>query len=212
MTTAMLDRTTPRPALPDEAHRADAVGTNRRFAAMASGVLTIQLVVGYEWLVSGLTKLYRGGFAAGLAEEVRAKSVGSSGWYRAFLDRAVIPNGWAVGWLVLIGELVVGVALLGAASVFLVRREQVGARTRQALLATTALASIAGIVMAISFHLANGAAHPWLIPKDGFDEGVDLDSVLPLVQLAIAIVATKLFLLGRRHPTAVTAEVAERDA
>ena len=211
MTTAVLDGPARRLDEREAVHRDIDTAVDRRFRTVVAGVLTIQLVVGYEWFVSGLTKLYRGGFATGLADEVREKSVGVDGWYRAFLDRVVIPNGWTVGWLVLIGELVVGVALLGAGSVFLLRRERVGSRTRQALLATTAIASILGIVMAISFHLANGAGHPWFIPKDGFDEGVDLDSVLPLVQLAIAIVATKLFLLGRRHATA-GAEAADGDA
>ena len=163
-----------------------------------TGLLTIQLVIGYEWLVSGITKLWRGGFAAGLADELRESSDGVTGWYRTFLDRLVIPHGWAVGWLVLVGELAVGLTLLSTAAVFLIRRHRLGFSTRQILLAVVALASIGGILMNISFHLANSDSHPWLIPKDGFDEGVDLDSLMPLVQLAFVVVTTKLYLLGRK--------------
>jgi hypothetical protein len=39
--------------------------------------------------------------------------------------------------------------------------------------------------MAVNFHLANGGTHPWLIPKSGFDESVDLDSLLPAIQLVL---------------------------
>lgn len=162
------------------------------------GLLTVQLVIGYEWFISGFTKLWRGGFAAGLTSELRDKSLGITGGPRWFLDRVVIPHGWAFGWFVLTAELAAGVALIGAAAVFLARRHELRASTRQILLALTALASIGGILLNISLHLADGATQPWLLPKSGFDEGVDLNSVMPLIQLAFAIVATKLFLLGRK--------------
>lgn len=38
----------------------------------------------------------------------------------------------------------------------------------------------------MNFHLANAASHPWLISKDGFDEGVDLDSIMPAIQPVFA--------------------------
>ena len=184
--------TPPRPGLPEGGDRFRALET------AAVGLLTIQLVIGYEWFISGLTKLYRGGFAAGLSNELRDKSRGVSGGPRWFLDRIVIPHGWAFGWFVLGAELAAGVALLGTVAVFLVRRHDLGFSTRQIMLVLIAAASIGGIVMNLSFHLANGAPHPWLLPKSGFDEGVDLDSVMPLAQLAFAIVAVKVFLLGRK--------------
>ena len=162
------------------------------------GLLAIQLVIGWEWFNSGLTKLWRGGFATGLSSELRDKSRGVSGGPRWFLDSVVIPHGWAFGWFVLVVELAVGVSLLATAGVFLIRRHDLRFSTRQVLLVLIALASIGGILMNISFHLANGAPHPWLLPKSGFDEGVDLDSVMPLVQLAFATVAVRLFLIGRK--------------
>ena len=44
---------------------------------------------------------------------------------------------------------------------------------------------------------ASLASHPWLIPADGFDEGVDLDSVLPAIQLVLAAVSGRLWWLAR---------------
>ena len=63
----------------------------------------------------------------------------------------------------------------------------------------TALASLGGIVMAVNCHLANGAAHPWLIRADGFDEGVDLDSLLPAIQLVLIAVSGRLWWLARHQ-------------
>ena len=149
------------------------------------GLLLVQIIVGYEWFMSGLTKIYRGGFPGGLANELRDKSQGAPGWYKSFLDGSIIPNAQAFGYLIEIGELLVGIALITAAIVWLVRWDRLPSNGRATVLAVTALASLAGIFMAVNFHLANGASHAWLIPKDGFDEGVDLDSVLPAIQLVL---------------------------
>ena len=53
--------------------------------------------------------------------------------------------------------------------------------------------------MNVNFHLANGSAHPWLIPSDGFDEGVDLDSFMPGVQLVLAFVSVSVWKALRRQ-------------
>jgi hypothetical protein len=60
-------------------------------------------------------------------------------------------------------------------------------------------AGVIGVLMNVNFHLANGSPHPWLIAADPFDEGIDLDSVAPLIQLAISGVA--LVMLRRVRTT-----------
>jgi len=42
------------------------------------GLLAIQVLIGYEWLMSGLTKVVRGGFPSGLADELTEKSDGAA--------------------------------------------------------------------------------------------------------------------------------------
>jgi hypothetical protein len=162
------------------------------------GLLAIQIIIGYEWFMSGLVKIVRGGFPGGLADELAEKSEGIGGWYGSFLDDAVIPNAQAFGYLIEIGELLVGGALIAAALVWLFAWERLPVNARAAVLAVTALAALGGVFMNINFHLANGSAHPWLIPAEGFDEGVDLDSLMPLLQLAIVAVSTTL-LVGLRR-------------
>lgn len=163
-----------------------------------AGLLLIQLFLGYEWLMSGLTKIVRGGFASGLADELAEKSEGVGGWYGSFLDEVVIPNAEAFGWLIVVGELLAGIGLAAAGLVWLLRWERLGPDGRTAVLAVTALAALGGIVMNVNFHLANGSAHPWLIPGDGFDEGVDLDSLMPALQLVLIGVSVALLRAVRR--------------
>lgn len=178
------------------------------------GFCVVMAFIGYEWFMSGLTKLVRGGFPSGLAEELTEKSEGATGWYKSFLDSAVIPNAKLFGFLIEIGELVVGVALIGAAIALLFRWHRLSYRAELVVWLGVALSSIGAIFMNINFHLANGSAHPWLIPSDGFDEGVDMDSLLPLIELVFLVVSLRLIVLlradhrgaGRSVPAATDAE------
>ena len=146
-------------------------------------VLLIQILVGYEWLNSGLTKVVRGGFPGGLAADLHDRVTGAAGWYRSFIDGSIIPHAVVFGYLIEIGELLVGVALIAAALLWLFRWRQLPDGGRLAVLGVTVAAALAATFMAVNFHLANGASHPWLIPKGGFDESVDLDALLPAIQL-----------------------------
>lgn len=163
-----------------------------------TGLLVVQIVIGYEWLVSGVTKLWRGGFAAGLAGELRDKSKGVASWYKGFLTNVVIPHGWAFGWIVLVAEMLVGIALMVGAAVWLARWSRLSTTARPVLVGLVTVAGIGAIIMNVAFHLANGAPHPWLIPKAGFDEGVDLDSLMPLVEVVLVVANLKFLLILRR--------------
>lgn len=69
---------------------------------------------------------------------------------------------------------------------------------RRAILFFIAAATIGGAFLAINLHLFNAASHPWFIPRESFDEAVDLDSVLPALQIVIAWISIVLFRrLGR---------------
>lgn len=149
------------------------------------GLLLIQIFIGYEWFISGLTKIHHGDFPSGLAAELEEKSKGVAGWYKSFLDGSVIPHATGFGYALEIGELLIGIALVGAALGWLFGWQRLPARGRAWILITTAAAALSGIFMNVNFHLANDSAHPWLISKGGFDEGVDLDSLMPAIQLVL---------------------------
>jgi hypothetical protein len=168
------------------------LGPSRREALV--GLLLVQLAVGYEWFASGLSKLIRGDFPGGLADELREKSEGAAGWYRSFLDGAVIPHSRAFGYLIEIGELVTGVALMGAALAWLLAGRRLRRRGSAAVLLATAAAAVAGIVMAVNFHLASGGSQPWALPSESFDEAVDLDSLIVALHLVFLGVSVRLLL------------------
>lgn len=166
-----------------------------------AGLLVVQLIVGYEWLLSGLAKLWRGDFPDGLGIQLEALAQESPGWYRGFLEEAVIPHARAAGYLIEIAELVTGIALIAAALVWLFGWERLPRRGRAAVLLTTIVAALAGIVMAVNFHLANGDAPPWGLPGDSFAEAVDLDSLIVAIQLVLIVVAGRALLTPREAGT-----------
>jgi len=166
----------------------------------------MQLFIGYEWFMSGLTKIVRSGFPPGLAFEQKEKAEGAVSWYKSFLDRVVIPNATAFGLLVEIGELLIGTVMIAAAVIWLVRREQFSFGRQTTILVTVAVANLAGIFMNVNFHPANGSPHPWLIPKSGFDEDVYLDSLMPAIQLILVGVSIRLLLLSRHRSSGVATD------
>jgi thiosulfate dehydrogenase [quinone] large subunit len=173
------------------------------------GLLGIQIFLGYEWLVSGLSKVLSGTFVAGLADELTGKSASLTGWYRSFLEGIVIPNGELFGYVVMAGELALGIALIAAAVIWLGRWSRLSLFSRQLVLGLIVLAGAASILLNINLHLLNGATHPWLIAADPNDEGIDFDSVMPTIQLMISAVA---FTVLRRVRAARPAVWSERNA
>jgi hypothetical protein len=162
------------------------------------GLLIIQIAVGYEWLMSGLTKVVRGGFPSGLAADLHDNAAAAAPWYRWLLVHVVIANGSTFGYLIEIVEVLAGAALIAAALLWLLRWERLASWARTVTLGTIVAAALAAIVMAVNFHLANGSTHPWILPREGFDESVDLDSLLPLIQGVFIWVSVATWLSLRR--------------
>ena len=145
-------------------------------------LLLVQIVLGYEWLVSGLTKVLRGGFPQGLAPELRDMSNGAPGWYRHFLSGLVLPHAQAFGYVIEIAELAVGILLLVAVL-------RLPVRIARFMPTTTVAALLGGLVLAVNFALANGSSFGLGLATDSFDEGIDLDTLLVGIQLALLVYA-----------------------
>ena len=157
------------------------------------GFLAMAMVIGYEWFISGLVKFVRGNFPSGLGEELLKKAPDMAAWYGGFITSAVIPNGVLAGYAIEIAELLAGIALIGGPLMWLFAWSRLSDRVRSLVLLAMAVAAIGGTFLAINLHLANAGSHPWLLPLDPNDEGIDLDSVLPAVQLVIATVTIIVF-------------------
>ncbi len=181
--------------------KSDVIHTKPSLAMI--GLLILEIIIGYEWLVSGLTKIIRGDFVSGLADEMANKLGDVAGWYAGLLNGVVIPNATFFGYVIEIGEVLVGVALIVLPLVWLFAWDKLPNRIQSTAVFLIAAASIGGIFMAINFHLANGNSHPWLIPADSFDEGVDFDSLLAILNIVTATVNI-LFLSRLREASPLT--------
>ena len=148
-------------------------------------ILAVQIIMGYEWLASGITKVTSGTFVSGLGADLKSNADSAPGFYRSLLHSTLIPNAHTLAVLVEIGELFVGVAFIAGGIIWLTRWAQLSDRYRVSLLGVTMLAALAATLMAINFHLARGGNHPWLIPADGMDETIDVDTVLAFIQMTV---------------------------
>ena len=153
-----------------------------RSSAAVAALLLVQVCIGYEWFVSGLSKVAHGDFPSGLAAELRDMSSAAPAWYRSFLDGAIIPHAVAFGYAIEVAELAVGIVLLVAVL-------RLPARIASYIAPMTVAALLVGLVLAVNFALANGSSFGLSLAQDSFDEGLDLDTLLVGLQLALLVFA-----------------------
>ncbi len=169
-----------------------------------AGLLVVQVIVGFEFFWTVLVKLVRGGFVTGLAADLQDRVQKAPDWYRSLAESVIIPNASLFGYLILIGELFVGITLIATAIVWLLRWERLSLTARRTLVGLIILAAAAALAMNLNYHIANGAANPWQLPEGVFDEGVDLNTVFSLIDATILVVMAGVMvsLRGAAPPTA----------
>ena len=160
----------------------------------------IQAVVGWEWIVSGINKVLSGTFPQGLADTLTDGIKGNpNGWYVSFLQTVVQPNSVFFGYLIEWTEVTIGVALLAGVLLLLFGRPTVRGQAQHGLYvafcsAVAVLATI-GAFLCVNFHFWMGHG---LLPGLGggpYDEGIDLDALMPPLSLIIMI--ANLYLVSR---------------
>jgi len=116
----------------------------------------LRVYVGYLWLQAGLHKMTNpawfgegaGTAISGFFQGVLAKAAGENpvvqGWYASFIERVAMPNATLFSYLVVLGEVLVGVALI--VGVF------------------TTFAALMGAFMNLNFMLAGTlSSNPWML-------------------------------------------------
>ena len=146
-----------------------------RTTAAAAGFLLFQAVIGYEWLASGLTKVVHGDFPGGLAHDLLLRQKDSAHWYRHVLNSVVIPHAPTFGYLIEATEIAMGVVLIGSAGLKLGLR--VSPSLLRAATAATAIAALAGLLLAVNLVFANSVDFGPIAP-DSFEEGIGIDALL----------------------------------
>ncbi|RKQ33451.1 DoxX family protein [Oceanobacillus halophilus] len=85
---------------------------------MMAAILTVlRVYLGYAWFTGGLGKITGGGFdASGFIQGAIASAGGEhpavQGWWAAFLETVALPNAGLFSFMVMWGELLVGLALI----------------------------------------------------------------------------------------------------
>jgi len=152
----------------------------------------LQLLLGYEWLVSGVDKLLYADFPGALGGLLAATLQGGRipEPFAALLRAVVLPNSAAFGVLVEWGETLAGLGLLTAALVALLTPMLRGRLAPTAAqwftlgaraMAWLAPAAALGVgLMGLSFYLLDGAPSQWFMPSVAFGGGLDTGLLLAL--------------------------------
>src|ERR1017187_8861294 len=84
-------------------------------------LMVMQIIIGYEWLMSGVTKVASGTFVSGLGANLKMSNPGEPHWYMNFLNSTIIPHAHAFALGIEIGEFFVGIAFIVAAFLWVTR-------------------------------------------------------------------------------------------
>jgi thiosulfate dehydrogenase [quinone] large subunit len=177
----------------------------------ARGLLAaIQAIVGWEWLMSGGNKVLSGTFPQGLASAMsEGLKDNPNDWYVSFLQRVIVPNSAFFGYLIQWSECFVGVILLVGACLLLTSVRKPGEAQHGLFMAyesAVIVAALIGVLQVVNFHFyVGGWVIPTFNPAKPFDEGIDLEGLMPLFFLVIIIANTLLVREIRReakHPMA----------
>lgn len=159
----------------------------------------LQLLIGYEWLVSGVDKLLFGAFPARLGGLLTPTINGGQlpGLFAALLRALVLPNAALFGYLIEWGETLAGVGLVAAGLVALLRpfAERRLSGSLAALFAfgvrlldrlSPAAAAGAGL-LGLSFFLLDGLPSPWFTPSIAYGGAIDTGLFLAAASVVLVI-------------------------
>lgn len=157
----------------------------------------LYLLLGYEWLVSGVDKLLIGNFPDQLGNLLRGSLSGNHlpGFFAAILRTLVAPNAVLFGGVIEFAELLAGIALITAGLVTLLNplatRHLTGTLARlyrggtRLLSALTPLAAIGTALLGLSFFLLNGLPAPWFTPSIAYGGAIDTGLFLAVGSLIL---------------------------
>lgn len=176
----------------------------------------LQLLLGYEWLVSGVDKLLYAGFPGALGSLLGDTLQGGHipAPFAALLRAVVLPNSAVFGVLVEWGEALAGLGLIAGALVTLLapvlraRRAPTAAHWlawvawgERALVWLVPAAALATALMGLSFYLLDGAPAQWPMPSVAFGGALDTGLLLALGSAVLLADSAASRRASRRTPT-----------
>jgi thiosulfate dehydrogenase [quinone] large subunit len=188
------------------AHAASAFGGRRarpRATAVSRATNTnvalagLQLVIGYQWLVSGIDKILLGAFPAQVGPLLMGSI--SSGklpaYFAALLQAVVVPNAPVFGYAVMLGETLAGLGLVAAGAFNFLRPQfetrargrlwEIFALTDRLVMGLAPLAAVGAGLLGLSFYLLDGASTIWFTPSLAYGGAIAPELVLALASLVL---------------------------
>jgi len=151
----------------------------------------IQTIIGWEWITSGLVKVFSGSFPQILRDTLTGGFQGNpNGWYISLLQRVVLPHSVFYGYLVEWAEVIVGVVLLFGVLLLIGRPKalvKVPHKVSVSMYATVAVVAVIAAFLCINFHFWMGKSIIPGLGADPTDEGIDLDALMPPFSLVIMV-------------------------
>lgn len=164
----------------------------------------LELLVGYEWLASGVDKLLFGGFPGALGGLLAGTLSGGRlpGFFTALLRALVVPNVVAFGYLIEWSETLAGLALIAAGLLVLLRPlarrwastgrpyDTAFSLAAQLIDRLAPVAAAGTVLLGLSFFFLDGLPTPWFTP--GIAYGGALDTGLFLAAASAVLVMSHL--------------------
>jgi hypothetical protein len=188
------------------AHTASAFGGRRarpRATAVARATNTnvalagLQLVIGYQWLVSGIDKVLLGAFPAQIGPLLAGQLASGKlpEYFAALLRALVVPNAPVFGYAIMLGETLAGLGLV-AAGVFNFLRPlfetrasgrlwEIFALTDRLMTGLAPLAALGAGLLGLSYYVLDGAPTIWFTPSLAYGGAIAPALVVALASLVL---------------------------
>ncbi|HEX6543260.1 MAG TPA: hypothetical protein VF040_16005 [Ktedonobacterales bacterium] len=159
----------------------------------------LQLVIGYQWLVSGVDKVLLGDFPTQMGHLLATQLASGKlpAIFAALLRALVVPSAPAFGYMVMLGETLAGLGLIAAGLLALLRplaETHLSGRLWEFFAVTdrlvTMLAPIAAggaLVMGLNYYLLDGAPTLWFQPSLAYGGAIAQEMTLALASLVLVV-------------------------
>jgi uncharacterized membrane protein YphA (DoxX/SURF4 family) len=159
----------------------------------------LQLVIGYQWLVSGVDKMLLGTFPAQMGQ-LLAVQIGSGklpAYFATLLRALVVPNAPVFGYAVMLGETLAGLGLVAAGLLMLLRPLaeahssgslwKIFARTDRLVAALAPVAATGAGLLGLSYYLLDGAPPFWFMPSLAYGGAIAPGLMVALASLVLVV-------------------------
>lgn len=159
----------------------------------------LQLVIGYQWLISGGDKLLLGTFPTQMGHLLAGQIGGGKlpTYFAALLQALVVPNAPAFGYAIMLGEALAGLGLVSAGLLALMRPLAeahisgrfwaIFARTDRLVTTMAPLAAVGAGLLGLSYYLLDGAPPLWFTPSLAYGGAIAPGMVVALASIVLVV-------------------------